>query len=99
MEIRIFGVVEGGLPVCLGSKIFNISNYVGRIRHKMEVYLDESPLQRNKLHIQITIIPYEEGKKLTEAFLKGEPEPAADQQPSLQKLGASFTEQNPAQEE
>ncbi len=44
MEIRIFGIVEGGLPVSLGSKIFNVSNYVGRIKHKMEVYLDESPL-------------------------------------------------------
>ena len=62
----------------------------------MEVYLDESPLQRNKLHIQITIVPYEEGKKLTEAFLKGEPELAVDQQPGLQKLGTPFTEQSPA---
>ena len=44
MEIRLFGVVEGGLPVSLGSKIFNVSNYVGRMRHKMEVCLDESPL-------------------------------------------------------
>jgi len=67
-------VVEGGLPVSLGSKTFNVSNYVGRIKHKMEICLDETPLQRNKLHLQITIVPYEESKKMTEAFLKGETE-------------------------
>jgi len=44
MEIRIFGVADSGMPVSLGFKVFNVSNYAGRTKHKMVVYLDESPL-------------------------------------------------------
>jgi hypothetical protein len=74
MEIKIFGSNESGVPLCLGSKVFNISNYAGRIKHKMEIYLNECPLSRNKLHLQITVVPLSESKQITELFLRGEPE-------------------------
>ena len=88
MEIRIFGQSEGGLPVSLGFKTFNVSNYVSRIRHKMEICLDESTLQRNKLHLQVTILPLADSKKITEAFLRGLTDQTSDQieQPVFQKL-------------
>ena len=43
MEIRIFCQSKGELPVSLGFKSFNVSNYVSKIRHKIEICLDESP--------------------------------------------------------
>jgi len=74
MEIRIFGIADGGMPACLGSKVFNVANYAGKMKLKMEICLDESPFSRNKLHVQMTIVSLPESKKITEAFLRGEPE-------------------------
>jgi hypothetical protein len=54
----------------------------------MEICLDESTLQRNKLHLQVTILPLADSKKITEAFLRGLTDQTSDQieQPVFQKL-------------
>jgi DNA gyrase/topoisomerase IV subunit A len=85
MEIRIFGQGDGGIPVSLGFKVFNVSNYVSRIRHKMEICLEESPCQRNKLHLQVTIVPLADSKKISDAFLRGQTDETSGQvqQPPL----------------
>ena len=103
MEIRIFGIAENGVPVCLGWKGFNVSTYVGRTKLKMELGLDDSLFHRNKLYLQMTIVPLAESKKITEAFLRSEPDLGTRlEQPVLQKLQvsqASFSISVPAEEE
>ena len=103
MEIRIFGIAENGVPVCLGWKGFNVSTYVGRTKLKMELGLDDSLFHRNKLYLQMTIVPLAESKKITEAFLRSEPDLGTRlEQPVLQELQvsqASFSIGVPAEEE
>jgi len=69
MEIRIFGVGPNGVPLCLGEKAFNVSNYVGKTKLKMELGLDNS-LFKNKLYTQMTIVTLAESKNITEAFIR-----------------------------
>ena len=69
MEIRIFGVGANGIPACLGEKSFNVSNYVGKTKLKMELGLENS-LFKSKLCIQMTIVTVAESKNITEAFIR-----------------------------
>ena len=70
MEIRVFGITDNNVPVCLGQKVFNVSNYAGRKKLNMEIGLDDSLFQRNKLHMQMTIVTLPESKSITEDYLR-----------------------------